>query len=283
MPLWRPFLSVSPEHIRRCLTDQHIPWREDETNTSDAYLRNYLRHHVLPPLLARLPKAEEAMTRSARLLGETDDYLAEQAKAFLAVHARLTPPWLWISFPALQSLHPAVRRYVLRLGCPVPLEYGHTQALLGLIPGQMANLPAGWHALCTPRYLHFVPPAPAPAALSPLSVLPYEGAWGDGKRLQALPRAVYSRCVLRTRQRGDRIRPLGSAGDQSLQDYLVNRKIDRPFRDGLPLLCMGRRVIWVIGTGIGEEGRVHPGEDAVLLRYDGDLPGDQPEINTKGD
>ena len=283
MPLWRPFLSLPSGIIRRCLQEQGIPWREDETNQSDAYLRNYLRHRVLPPILERLPQAEEAMARSARLLGETDDYLSAQAKAFLAGNARLTPPWLWIAFPSLQLLHPALGRYALRLACPVPLEYGHTQALLALRPGQTANLPAGWRALCTSRYLHFVPPAPVTAAPGPLTVLPFEGAPGDGKRLQAIPRALYDRCVLRTRKEGDRIRPLGSAGEQSLQDYFVNRKIDRPFRDGIPLLCLGSQVIWAIGTGIGEAGRVHPGDDAVLLRYDGDLPGDMPQTNTKGD
>jgi len=31
-------------------------------------------------------------------------------------------------------------------------------------------------------------------------------------------------------------------------------------------------VLWAIGAGPGEEARVNPGDDAVLLRYTGPLP-----------
>ena len=51
----------------------------------------------------------------------------------------------------------------------------------------------------------------------------------------------------------------------------------QPFRRYVPLLCIGNRAVWAIGVGPGEEARVKPGDDALMLRYEGFLPGDAPE------
>ena len=275
--LWRPFLSVSPEALRRALTDRDIPWREDATNSRDDYLRNYLRRQVLPLIRARVPGAEEALCRASRLISDDNECLDDQARQFLTRHACLSGPCRWIDDPGLQSLHPALRRRCLRLACPVALDSGQTEALMALDARQTANLPEGWRALRTPRYLHFLSPIREEAPLGVLRQLPFTGDAGDGVRTQAIPRALFAQCVLRRRETGDRIRPLGGPGDKSLQDYWVDRLVDRPFRDHLPVLCVGRRVIWSVGVGVSEEGRVAPGSDAVYLRYEGYLPGESPD------
>ena len=277
--LWRPFLTLSPETIKAALRQKNRPWQEDETNAQDVYLRNYLRHQVLPAIRARVPDAEEAMARAAQVLAAEQDYFTSEAQSFLRDHACLSPPCRWIDQRALAAVHPALERHILRLACPVSLDFAQTEALLSLPMGKTANLPAGWTALRTPRFLHFLPPvreAPVPGRLRVLSP---DGRTGDGKRVQAMPRAVYDQCTLRCRQAGDRIRPLGAGGTKSLQDYFTDRHIDRPFRDHVPLLCQGKRVIWAIGVGPGEEARWSPETDGVLLVYEGFLPGEMPGKN----
>ena len=277
--LWRPFLNVPPEALRRALREKDIPWREDETNAGDAYLRNYIRHRVLPVIEERMPKAEQAMGRAARILSEEDAYFRREAKLFLARddNACLNDPCRWLRYLPLIRLHPALRRHVLRLACPVQLDWETTEKLLVLSPGQKMNLPEGWRTQCTREYVHFLPPkgleilpdSPMPGTLISR---PWQGETGDGKRLQALPRSIYEQCELRYGKPGDKIHPLGGPGTKSMQDYWVDKKIDQPFRKYMPLLCIGSQVIWAIGAGAGEEARVRPGDDAVLLRYEGFLP-----------
>ena len=273
---WRPFLTVSPARLRAALAEYGMAWREDATNAQDGYLRNYLRHRVLPILEARVPRAQEVMARAARVLSDESSYFHEEARRFLHDNACLTPPCRWILYAPLRSLHPAMRRHALRQGCPVPLDYAQTEALMALTPGQTYNLPGEWRASCSNRYLHFLPPVAEPAAPGRLTCLPWQGETGDGIRRQAMHKAVFAQCALRYRQAGDVIHPLGGPGDKSLQDYWVDRHTERPFRPYLPLLCMGKRVIWSIGTGCAEECRVRPGDDAVLLCYEGYLPGNLP-------
>lgn len=280
--LWRPWLSVSPEIIRAALREQGIPWREDETNAGDDYLRNYIRHQVLPAVAARIPRAEEAMGRAARILSEEEAYFRHEAKLFLerGDNACLYDPCRWIRYAPLIGLHPALRRHALRLSCPVKLDWETTEGLTRLSPGGKMNLPEGWRAQCTRDYLHFLPPeskAPPPALPLPgiLTAQPWRGETGDGKRTQAMKKSVYERCRLRFLQPGDRIHPLGANGSKSMQDYFVDKKVPHPFRRYVPLLCIGAKVIWAIGVGAAEDARVSPGDDAVLLCYEGFLPGEK--------
>ena len=277
--LWRPFLDISPDVIRRMLQVQGVSWREDATNAQDDYLRNYIRHQVLPVVRARIPEAEAAMGRAANILAQEEDCFQQEARAFLKEHACLRDPFCWIAYSPFAALHPAKRRHVLRLASPVLLDWAQTEALGSLCAGKTVNLPSGWRAQRIGDRLHFLPPADFAGAeelprSAGLSVSPFIRETGDGKRTQAIPRAVYAACVLRTWQPGDRIRPLGAKGGKSLQDYFMDKKVPRPFRSHIPLLCSGQQVVWAIGIGPGEEARVSPGDDAVLLTYDGFLPGD---------
>ena len=282
--LWRPLLDVSPEILRAALTERGIPWIEDETNAADDYQRNYLRHHILPAIAARFPQAEEAMGRAARILAEEDQYFRREARLFLSGdgNACLYDPCRWVKYVPLQRLHPALRRYVLRRACPVKLDWETTERLMALSPGRKMNLPEGWWASCTQEHLHFLPPKgkeipPALPMPGTLIAQPRQGETGDGKRCQAMPRSVFDRCALRFWQPGDEIHPLGAPGTKSMQDYFVDKKVPQPFRRYVPLLCIGNRAVWAIGVGPGEEARVKPGDDALMLRYEGFLPGDAPE------
>lgn len=273
--LWRPLLNVSPDSIRKALSAQNISCVEDETNAEDQYLRNYVRHQILPAITARFPQAEEAISRSARTLSEEDAYFRQEAERFLNTDgtACLTGPCTWIRYAPLQGLHPALRRYAIRMACPVKLDWETTEALMALSPGQKMNLPENGRAECSAEYLHFLPAKPAPPILGTLTEAQWDGETGDGKRTQAIKKRVYAQCELRFLRPGDRIHPLGASGSKSMQDYFVDKKVPRPFRHCVPLLCIGQQVVWAIGVGPGEEARVSPGDDAALLRYEGLIPG----------
>ena len=77
-----------------------------------------------------------------------------------------------------------------------------------------------------------------------------------GADVEVLDAQALGGAVLRTRRSGDRIHPLGAPGDRLLSDHLIDRKVDRPLRDVLPLIAIGSRVLWVAGQGIAEDARI---------------------------
>ena len=270
--LWRPFLDVSPQMLRKALLEKQIPWREDSTNGESLYLRNFLRLEIMPPIETRLPGAEAAMARAAEIFRDEQDYFRQEAEKFLLLHGWREAPFCFADGEALDGLHIAVKRHAVRLLCPVPLNHEETEAVAALKRGQTANLSRGFRAYRTEKRLHFLPKEGKAPSMGNLLELPFRGETGDGIFLQAVPKSLLEGCELRFRRPGDRIHPLGAKGEKSLQDYWTDKKIDAPFREHLPLLCKGNKVLWSIGVGPGEEARIHEGENILLLKYDGALP-----------
>lgn len=62
--------------------------------------------------------------------------------------------------------------------------------------------------------------------------------------------------LLRTRQRGDRFRPLGAPGFKTIGDFFTDQKVPEQLRDRIPLLCDDQGVVWVIGMRIAERVKV---------------------------
>jgi tRNA(Ile)-lysidine synthase len=79
----RPFISISKEHITKALTQCGITWREDKSNQENLYLRNKMRHIVLPAWKASCDRDLLHGIDSTRNLLEQDsialDFHAEEA------------------------------------------------------------------------------------------------------------------------------------------------------------------------------------------------------------
>lgn len=46
--IYRPLLSTPKSEIKKYAEEQGLAWREDSTNADTKYLRNYIRHRILP-------------------------------------------------------------------------------------------------------------------------------------------------------------------------------------------------------------------------------------------
>lgn len=62
--------------------------------------------------------------------------------------------------------------------------------------------------------------------------------------------------TLRTRRPGDRLRPLGMGGAQSLQDLFVDRRVPRRERDQVPLLLADDVILWVVGCRLAADAAI---------------------------
>ncbi|MFT4628499.1 MAG: tRNA(Ile)-lysidine synthetase-like protein [Myxococcota bacterium] len=101
----RPLLDEPRAALEAWARARDLRWAEDPTNNSPQYLRNRLRHEILPALERLRPGARAAMARSAGHAGELDrwiDLLADER----------SPPWeaAWIA----DGPTPVVRRVLVR-------------------------------------------------------------------------------------------------------------------------------------------------------------------------
>ncbi len=77
----RPLLPFSRQEIENYATENKINWREDSSNESDKYLRNKIRHHVVPALkdlnenfLSNFYKTQNFLQQSNNLVEDAVDF-----------------------------------------------------------------------------------------------------------------------------------------------------------------------------------------------------------------
>jgi tRNA(Ile)-lysidine synthetase-like protein len=77
--------------------------------------------------------------------------------------------------------------------------------------------------------------------------------------------------AVRNRRPGDWFRPIGLGGRKKLQDFFVDRKVERRQRDSIPLVVdESDRIVWVAGHAVSDEFRVtDPAQAVIILRLKG--------------
>ena len=280
--LYRPLLGFRKAELVGFLTANGYTWREDFTNAIDDNPRNAIRAHVIPELEKSYPQFARAAARYARAAQIESDFLEGLTGDFLkaARGGNATLQWLSLDNPPPRAI---LRRALRAMLARSDSDWDTLNALEALCarPRGKIDLGKDFYAERTGGRLYFVPkrpPAIRPAALSlngetacpplcrivatPCDPIPIR----DDPRRQVLNADALRGAVIRTRREGDRIRPLG-CGDRLLSDYLIDKRIDRPLRDSIPLVAVGSRVHWVCGLGISREAAVRPGDAAVLFEY----------------
>ena len=149
--------------------------------------------------------------------------------------------------------------------CPFPSMQGvHSVSLASVAEGQVVQQAGPWRV--TLRWgLPFRPEGDCPGGDG--SVLPGPGPW----TAYLDPTALEEPVQVRTRQPGDRIQPLGMAGEKKLQDFFSDARVPREWRDRVPQLVARRGIAWVVGYRIAEWARVKAGEqtsDALQVTFE---------------
>ncbi|GEL11201.1 tRNA(Ile)-lysidine synthase [Flavobacterium glycines] len=75
----RPLLPFSREEIQEYAAQNHIQWREDSSNASDKYLRNKIRHHIVPLLKELNPHFLESFEKTCSYLKESQELVEDAA------------------------------------------------------------------------------------------------------------------------------------------------------------------------------------------------------------
>jgi tRNA(Ile)-lysidine synthase len=283
----RPLLSLDRDEVRRLASEAALPFRDDPTNAEPLFARNRLRNEVLP-VLREIGPAEATIAETQAELAEEADALDRAVADALAESGAEAAGA--ISRDALSPLHPAIRRLALRrlaertAGRIVPLGRDRAAEIWRLVnepEGGVVEIGHGVGAQVEAGHVRFTTGPdvePPPASLSVPGVCRF-GSWevraelasvvpqAEGPDLAVLdPGTLGGALVVRSWQRGDRMRPIGLDGSKSLQDLFTDRKVPRSLRHALPVVTSGGRIAWIAGVAVSEEFVARPGasEAAVL-------------------
>ena len=253
----RPMLHVTRDEVMAYLLSHSLPHREDASNAEDAYLRNRLRHHVVPLLKVENPVLSEAVSALTQRLRLDDELLLAQAKEALQA-AQNGDGWRCSHLAVLpESL---LHRAAIELLKDIPDRTSrHVDALCDLIrssnPSAQLNLPGGRIARREYDLLLFSPADALPLPTTPLCIpgVTQAGSWQITCRLSpvpteglCLPYRADATYFVRARQPGDRLQLSG--GSKSLKDLMIDRKIPAARRESIPVFCDETGPIALLGV-----------------------------------
>lgn len=144
----RPLIEVRRKEIERYLKRMHIRPRVDVTNSQDIFLRNRLRHRLLPLLEKEYnAKIKESLAKLAQCVSADYQWLEEYAGRQLRGYGRRLP------LAGLRKLHRAVLRMKIRSailktqGSTRRISFRHIMEVEDLLfnrpSGSIVNLPKG--------------------------------------------------------------------------------------------------------------------------------------------
>ena len=277
----RPLLGVNRAAILAYATQHQIPFREDSSNTDPKYLRNRIRHELLPMLEDLRPGALRAIGRSVvalrelqsaadrSLIGELSGSVPEPNAPFCLLFDRIEElPSARVALDLILrplGFHPST---IERIGSAI------TERSTGAV------FRTGNWFLCIDRSGIIVE---REKGEFPRYIIDQEGVvqtqaspfqWRSEKGPVPIPAGMHEVVLdadklefpveLRPWFDADRIRPIGLAGSKLVSDILIDAKVPMTDKAGCYVLTSGDEVVWVVGHRLAEGFSAGPLTDRVL-------------------
>ena len=279
----RPLLDVPRAHIERYATRRKLRWIEDESNLDTAYLRNWVRHDVVPVIAQRVPAYRTTFSRASRNLGEAAQLLDDLAR----LDAGDAVAGTGLAVDDLRNVGPAraknALRYVIGLrGWPMPeadrLEEALRQVLTARRDAKLA-VDLGGYALMRHRgIVHLVPRADLRGGVNVVTwhgehevelpqmggVLKLTRTRGAGLSAAQLESKIVT---IRARNGGERLQTDARRPRRTVKNLLQEARVPPWQRDRLPFIYCGETLVCVPGVGVDARFQAQPGEASVVASW----------------
>lgn len=283
--IWiRPLLCLERREIEAWLKEQNLPYRQDETNDEDEYMRNRVRHQIIPELEKQVnTRAVRHFCDAAGQVQEVWDYLeAQTQEAFADCTEKTGESEIFIDHDKFAVLPPVIGKLVIKkaletaAGAEKDIASCHVDAVLDLFAGQTGrrvNLP---YRLTAERIYTGVRIGPkreaqrtggyAKELAVPGETQVAEKHWNVICRVfeketafsfAQIPQKTYTKwfdygiiknsLFIRTRRQGDSITIDNTGSRQKLKKYFINEKVPAAMREELLVIADGEQILWIPG------------------------------------
>jgi tRNA(Ile)-lysidine synthase len=272
----RPMLSFSREEIVQYAHASHLQWREDSSNASNYYARNFIRHQIIPLLQQINPSVVHSFAdthqRLSDAIGWLQSVLADAEKRI--VHE--SGGTFYLTIKDLEQL-PSPRLFLYEYLKKSGFNYKTATLIAQHLRGQSGKrFLSATHEVIINREQLIV--SPLTTATPPLSVK-VEGFGdytidnqivisirlvkaadvytNDRYTVRINPAALQFPLHIRQWQPGDYMQPLGMRGRKKISDILTDLKVPTQEKKSACVLCTADgQILWLIGYRLAEAGRV---------------------------
>ncbi len=291
----RPLLCCTRSEIEAYLRDRNLPFRTDISNTDTRFLRNRIRHELLPNLGTYNPSIRDRLVATAEILSDDEELLesiTEQSFNHLAdIGQKLVRFKITDLVTELRGLRLRLYRRAIRCvkGNLDHITLKHLRKIDDLslsgkansrfrLPGQL-QISKCYNLMTISTCGADDGPCPFELVVEGPGLYQLPGgrqlsltascAPGNWKDLPACKAYIDSGSapfpwIVRTFRDGDRFTPLGMKGRKKLKDFFIDMKIPAQKRRNIPLIIAADKILWVAGLRLAEEARLTTSAESVI-------------------
>lgn len=286
----RPLLFATRVEIEAFAKMQGIAWREDASNETDKYARNFIRHQIVPLLISINPAFESGAAQTIQRIQEAEHLYHWAISNIMAPLTEEVDTGLCISFEPLLK-NPARSTILYEYLLPYGFNADQIQQLFQTLEAFPDHQPgaqfaaAKYQLLVDRRVLLLEPIELRQQTIYILSSFDKQLELPDGKILiekaEGKPALFYQDnytvCLdltetdfpltVRHWQAGDFFHPLGMKGKtQKLQDFFTHQKLNRLEKDRVWIVETAEKAIaWVVGHRIDHHFRIDADTDGYFV------------------
>jgi len=279
--LIRPLLFANKEDLKNYANEVNLAWREDASNESDKYQRNYIRHTLVPAFQHLNPSWSKGMKNSINhfqaaegLMQLTLDKLKLEIVAIEGETIKINLPLLLQNYYSAFILH----EWISELGftesqCQDMVDKEslttgsqfYSSSFIGLIDRDFLIISPKKDQIeneLTQVKVNFSS-AKGLVEIEGFGQLNWELLEEAGSLNFKNPNDAYldadkltDELMIRTWRKGDRFQPLGMNGKKLLSDFMIDAKIPLNLKNSVLLFCSGQDIAWVIGHRIDDKFKI---------------------------
>jgi len=300
--LVRPLLFLRKKEILEYLENKQISYRTDTTNYDTTFMRNKIRHKLIPLLEEHYNfNIKNALVQLSQIIHENNEHLMAECKNILQEAVSEETENACTIDSRFLAKQPRILQYLtlqeILKKMDIPLKqfnYSHYTSILDdLIKKgrkRAVQLPGKLYLWNEHGHLHLEKGFPEKCPKLPKTAIHLPGKTQIPNTGSIIAEILDARNVslelyksqktkneeifdlqwitppvfLRSRESGDTISPLGTTGRKKLKRLFIDKKIPCEERNHIPIIVMGNQPIWVVGVCIDNHVKVTPATKTIL-------------------
>ena len=279
----RPLLFASRKEIENYAKSKNLGFRSDSSNDSDKYLRNQIRHHLLPVIEDLKPNFQKRFESSLHLLKEDNavltELLDEKRKKLISDEGTLQKI-------AIASVKDASAPMFFYLLSKFDFNRNVTDSIFrNLNSGEIGKVfISSTHRLLVDRDFLLIEKRTAKQNSKTYMIKKKDAEITEPLHLNFRIKPKNSTFIiekeksvayfdidklnfpltLRKWEQGDRFTPFGMKGKKLVSDFLIDEKVDIFAKEKVWILLSGEEIIWIVGFRSSNKFKISPATNQVF-------------------
>ncbi|WP_396151851.1 tRNA lysidine(34) synthetase TilS [Flavobacterium sp.] len=273
----RPLLHFSRAEIETFAKENNLKWREDSSNASDKYVRNKIRHHVVPILKELNPSFLDSFENTLQNLNQAQSLVEDASRIVYRKVVKDVDNQKKIDLNELLQL-PNYQAYLYQW--LMPFGFSAWQDIYDLVEAQSGKQIFSEHfRLLKDRETLIIEPKSFkvsdeyfiqenqsqlnfPLKLSFCKV--DDITKSDSKTIFVDAEKLKFPLQLRQWSEGDYFYPFGMLGKKKLSKFFKDEKISVIDKEKIWLLCSEKRIVWIVGKRMDDQFKVTENTQTIL-------------------